>query len=125
MLREQLRANGKYKEAWEVVAGGIMAANHGDCHAHQRKATRTFLHTLHQSGEKTVRETATALLEETKAREVLGVFDGIRTLLKHVIADGTTTAIRRVNTGCGTAQPVRTRGPRKIMVARQWHPRRW
>ena len=39
-------------------------------------------------GDKTVREVATTIMEETKAREVLGAFDGIRTLLKHVIEDG-------------------------------------
>jgi hypothetical protein len=86
----RLREQGKFKEAWIEVADGIMSANHGDCHAHQRKrkATRSYMHTLHQSGDRTVREVATAIMEETKARDVLGVFDGIRTLLKHVIADG-------------------------------------
>ena len=84
----RLRAKGKFKEAWIKVAGGIMAANHGDRHAHQRKATRSDMHTLHQLGDKTVREVATAIMEETKAREVLGVYDGIWTLLKHAIADG-------------------------------------
>jgi hypothetical protein len=87
----ELRDQGKFKEAWIRVADGIMAANHGDCHTHQRRATRPHMHSLHQSGggkERTVREVATAILEETKAREVLGVFDGIRALLKHVIADG-------------------------------------
>ena len=85
---KELRDQEKHKEAWIRVAEGIMAANHGDCHAHQRKATRSDMHTLHQLGDKTVREVATAIMEQTKAREVLGVFDGIRTLLKHVIEDG-------------------------------------
>jgi hypothetical protein len=85
---KELRDQDKHKEAWIRVAEGIMAANHGDCHAHQRKATRSDMHTLHQLGDKTVREVATAIMEETKAREVLGVFDGVRTLLKHVIEDG-------------------------------------
>jgi hypothetical protein len=86
-----LRDRGKFKEAWIRVAEGIMAANHGDCHTHQRKATRSNMGSLHQSGggkDRTVTEVATAIMEETKARDVLGVFDGIRTLLKHVIADG-------------------------------------
>jgi len=86
-----LRNQEKFKEAWLRVAEGIMAANHGDCHTHQRKATRSYMHSLHQSGggnDKTVTEVATAIMEETKAREVLGVFDGVRTLLKHVIEDG-------------------------------------
>ena len=85
---QALRDQEKFKEAWIKVAGGIMAANHGDRHAHQRKATRSDMHTLHQLGDKTVREVATAIMEETKAREVLGVYDGIWTLLKHAIADG-------------------------------------
>jgi hypothetical protein len=49
------------------------------------------MNSLHQSGggkDRTVTEVATAIMEETKARDVLGVLDGIRTLLKHVIADG-------------------------------------
>ena len=83
----RLRAMGKHREAWIKVAGGIMAANHGDCHAHQRKATRSYMHTLHQSGEKTVQELITAHHEESQARQVLGIYDGMNTLLHHVKED--------------------------------------
>jgi hypothetical protein len=65
----ELGAQGKFKEAWIRVAKAIMAANHGDCHTHQRKATRSNMHTLYQTGNgnnKTVTETATAVMEETE-----------------------------------------------------------
>ena len=84
---KELRDQEKHKEAWIRVAEGIMAANHGDCHAHQRKATRSDMHTLHQSGEKTVQELITAHHEESQARQVLGIYDGMNTLLHHVKED--------------------------------------
>ena len=82
----QLRAEKRFREAWTLVADAMITAHAGDKHAFHRKAL-SVRSALSQTGSKTVAETATGLTEEMQCRDELNLFDGIKTLLKDVLAN--------------------------------------
>jgi hypothetical protein len=76
----KLKREGKWKEAFDLVAEAMISAHTGDRHAHHRKTLKPRSE-LVQGGSKTVAETVTALLEDQQARQVFGLWDGIGTLI--------------------------------------------
>jgi ribosomal protein L37AE/L43A len=76
------RLKGEWKEAWLVVAKGIVSSHNGDLHAALRKAVKPSQSNLLQYGERTVNDVATAHLQEHQARTVLNLHDGVASLLR-------------------------------------------
>jgi len=76
-----LREEGRWKEAWTHAADAIIAAHVGDRHQEQRKRLKPAAH-LRQTDDMTVATTATVHLEDVQSREVLGLWDGIASLVR-------------------------------------------
>jgi hypothetical protein len=81
------RLKGEWKQAWLVVAKGIVSSHNGDLHAALRKATRPGQQNLLQFGDKTVNDIATAHLQEHQVRTVLNPSGGRRQLVLRGPAD--------------------------------------
>jgi hypothetical protein len=84
------RAEGRWKEAWTLVADAIIATHTGDRHVALRNRLKPGAY-LAQLGDMTVADAATAHLEDVQSRQVLGLWDGIATLLHDVEEDAKTS----------------------------------
>jgi hypothetical protein len=81
------RLKGEWKEAWLVIAKGIVSTHNGDLHTALRKAVKPSQSHLLQYGGRTVNECATAHLLEHRARTVLNLHDGVASLLRDLQED--------------------------------------
>jgi hypothetical protein len=76
------RDGGRWKEAWKVIAKGIVSTHNGDLHTALCTVVKPSQNHLLQYGERTVNECATAHLMEHQARTVLNIHDGMASFLR-------------------------------------------